>query len=163
MRWTADTHPVTTGEAHAGLGWPGQAATAPSRRNASPNRHPTTTATSKVVGISVAIVKTTPTWSLPADRGVGRTHEGGIDLGVRYIVESLAGILPAGRLGRDRRPAPGLIQGAPGIACTAVRSTGRGLPPGTRFRAYDTDVAGQFTDGRFTLLPEYEPDQRVSW
>jgi len=51
-----------------------------------------------------------------ADRGVGRAHEGGIDLGVRYIVESLASILPAGRLGRDRRPASGPIQGAPGIA-----------------------------------------------
>jgi len=35
-----------------------------------------------------------------ADRGVGRTHERGIDLGVRYIVESLAGILVDKRLYR---------------------------------------------------------------
>ena len=74
LRWTADTHPVTAGEAHAGLGWPGQAATAHSRRNASPQRCSTTTATWKVVGISVAIVKTTPTWSLRIGASVAHTN-----------------------------------------------------------------------------------------
>jgi hypothetical protein len=83
----------------------------------------------KVGGIS-AIVKTTSTWSLRIGASVAHTKVASTSACATESRAWRAGILPAGRLGRDRRPVPGPIQSAPGIAYAAVRSTGRRLAAG---------------------------------
>jgi hypothetical protein len=143
--WTAGTHPVTAGEAHAGLGWPGQAATAHSPRNAAPQRRRRRGRGGRNLGRH----RENDTCLVPRGSGRRSHTQGGIDLGVRYIVETLAGILPAGRRGRDRRRALGRIQDAPSIAYATVCSTGRGLAAGDSLQSIRT---------RMSPIPALRPD-----